>query len=105
MLFCYLCLGALGYHVFKIDVILHQWNESIQAKLKYIKAGLLGSCFGAGSMIPRDKVRGVAMGRKRGEEEEKEHVYTGREKIQKCRETGRETKMSALHREEVLRDG
>lgn len=90
MLFCYLCLGALGYHEFKIDVILHQWNESIQAKLKYIKAGLLGSCFGAGSMFPRDKVRGVAMGRKRGEEEEKEHVCRGREKIQKCRETGRD---------------
>lgn len=50
----------------------------------------MGSCFGAGSLIPRDEVRGVAMGRKREGRKKKKHVYTGREKIQKYGETGRD---------------
>jgi hypothetical protein len=38
-------------------------NDSIQAKLKYIKAGLLGSSTRAGSLIPKSEARKSAMGR------------------------------------------
>lgn len=73
------CLALTVAPIFKGDRLsfLSWQNETIQARLDYIQAGLSGSCSQARSLATRTKLREVTMGE--GDETEK-NVHAPREK-------------------------
>lgn len=70
------------------------WNEPTQAELKYGKAGLLGCCSPAGSLVLRNQGEG-SLQREEGEEKDRKRVQ------RKRKESKREDKVSRLYREEL----